>query len=140
MSPSRPRKASIRDTFPGGHRQQLSAPTSTQDGPERTDVPQAATSTTPVAASADTVATSARSVATPAATTATKHRLSKFTVLLTPTDVVMFDQLALDVRTRLGGRRVAKGDLVRALVALASDDATLRDQLINELGTDTSSQ
>jgi hypothetical protein len=57
---------------------------------------------------------------------------SKFTVLLDPDAAIGFDQLALDIR-RLLGRRVAKGDLVRALIALAAADLTLRDQLLNEL-------
>lgn len=135
MNPSRPRRPSIRDTFPSGQRQQSSASVATHS-PERTDPGPDMSAATP----ADTVATTAESVATSAdtATAASTRRLSKFTVLLTPADVVMFDQLALDVRTRLNGRRVAKGDLVRALVALASDDATLRDQLINELDSNAS--
>jgi hypothetical protein len=33
------------------------------------------------------------------------------------------------------GRRVSKGDLVRALIALAAGDLTLRNQLIDELRT-----
>jgi hypothetical protein len=45
-----------------------------------------------------------------------------------------FDHLALDIR-RLLGRRVSKGNLVRALIALAAADPTLRDQLIDELRT-----
>jgi hypothetical protein len=57
---------------------------------------------------------------------------SKFTVLLDPDAAIGFDQLALDIR-RLLGRRVTKGDLVRALIALAAADLTLRDQLLNEL-------
>lgn len=57
---------------------------------------------------------------------------SKFTVLLDPDAAVGFDQLALDIR-RLLGRRVSKGDLIRALIALAAADLTLRDQLLNEL-------
>jgi hypothetical protein len=57
---------------------------------------------------------------------------SKFTVLLDPGAAADFDQLALDIR-RLLGRRVSKGDLVRALIALAAADLTLRDQLRNEL-------
>ncbi|HEX6404697.1 MAG TPA: hypothetical protein VF003_16300 [Pseudonocardiaceae bacterium] len=59
---------------------------------------------------------------------------SKFTVLLDPDAAIIFDQLAVDIR-RLLGRRVAKGDLVRALIALAAADLTLRDQLLNELRT-----
>ena len=58
--------------------------------------------------------------------------LSKFTVLLDPDAAIGFDQLALDIR-RLLGRRVSKGDLIRALIALAAADLTLRDQLLNEL-------
>lgn len=57
---------------------------------------------------------------------------SKFTVLLDPDAAIGFDQLAVDIR-RLLGRRVTKGDLVRALIALAAADLTLRDQLLNEL-------
>jgi hypothetical protein len=57
---------------------------------------------------------------------------SKFTVLLEPDAAADFDGLALDIR-RLLGRRVSKGDLVRALIALAAADPTLRDQLIGEL-------
>ncbi len=59
---------------------------------------------------------------------------SKFTVLLEPDAAADFDQLALDIR-RLLGRRVSKGNLVRALIALAAADPTLRDQLIDELRT-----
>jgi hypothetical protein len=57
---------------------------------------------------------------------------SKFTVLLEPDAATDFDQLALDIR-RLIGRRVSKGDLVRALIALAAADPTLRDRLLDEL-------
>jgi hypothetical protein len=57
---------------------------------------------------------------------------SKFTVLLEADAAADFDQLALDIR-RLLGRRVSKGDLVRALIALAAADLTLRDQLLDEL-------
>lgn len=57
---------------------------------------------------------------------------SKFTVLLEPDAAADFDQLALDIR-RLLGRRVSKGNLVRALIALAAADPTLRDQLLHEL-------
>ncbi|HEV7452153.1 MAG TPA: hypothetical protein VGO16_12350 [Pseudonocardiaceae bacterium] len=59
---------------------------------------------------------------------------SKFTVLLEHDAAADFDQLALDIR-RLLGRRVSKGDLVRALIALAGADLTLRNQLIDELRT-----
>ena len=61
---------------------------------------------------------------------------SKFTVLLEPDAAADFDQLALDIR-RLLGRRVSKGNLVRALIALAAANLTLRDQLIEELRSRT---
>lgn len=57
---------------------------------------------------------------------------SKFTVLLGPDAAADFDQLALDIR-RLVGRRVSKGHLVRALIALVTADPTLRDRLLDEL-------
>lgn len=57
---------------------------------------------------------------------------SKFTVLLDPDAAADFDQLAVDIR-RLLGRRVSKGNLVRALIALAAADPTLRDRLLDEL-------
>jgi len=57
---------------------------------------------------------------------------SKFTVLLDSDAAIGFDQLALDIR-RLLGRRVSKGDLVRALIALAAADLTLRGLLLEEL-------
>lgn len=60
------------------------------------------------------------------------HPPSKFTVLLDPDTTIGFDQLALDIR-RLLGRRVSKGDLVRALIALAAADPALRTQLLDEL-------
>lgn len=59
---------------------------------------------------------------------------SKFTVLLEADAAADFDQLALGIR-RLLGRRVSKGNLVRALIALAAADLTLRDQLLDELRT-----
>jgi hypothetical protein len=72
------------------------------------------------------------SASTPAATQTPPP--SKFTVLLEPDAAADFDQLALDIR-RLLGRRVSKGNLVRALIALAAADPTFRDQLIDELRT-----
>ncbi|MCA1675637.1 MAG: hypothetical protein LC799_26815 [Actinobacteria bacterium] len=78
------------------------------------------------------VAAAADSTSTP--TLAEAHPPSKFTVLLDPDTTIGFDQLALDIR-RLLGRRVSKGDLVRALIALAAADPTLRAQLLDELRT-----
>ena len=57
---------------------------------------------------------------------------SKFTVLLENQAAADFDQLALDIR-RLLGRRVSKGELVRALIAQASQDRVLRDTLVDQL-------
>lgn len=57
---------------------------------------------------------------------------SKFTVLLDGDEATAFDGLALVLRKRLG-RVVKKSDLVRALIALASDDQTLTAQLEAEL-------
>jgi hypothetical protein len=57
---------------------------------------------------------------------------SKFTVLLDGDEATAFDSLALVLRKRLG-RVVKKSDLVRALIALASDDQTLTAQLEAEL-------
>jgi len=91
------------------------------------------------AASPATVATplaAGLATATPAAAARPANKGSKFTVVLTDEDAATFDQLALDVRRRLG-RRVVKGDLVRALVALAADDTMLRDQVIAELRAKT---
>jgi hypothetical protein len=80
-------------------------------------------------ASPTTTATS-NSASTPALVEAAPP--SKFTALLEPDAAADFDQLTLDIR-RLLGRRVSKGNLVRALIALAAADLTLRDQLIEEL-------
>jgi hypothetical protein len=62
----------------------------------------------------------------------TGRATAKFTVLLSLEDAAVFDELAVKVR-RLTGRRVTKGEIVRTLVALASDDATLRHDLAAEL-------
>jgi hypothetical protein len=79
-----------------------------------------------------TEATASNSASTPALAEAPPP--SKFTVLLDPDAAADFDQLALDIR-RLLGRRVSKGNLIRALIALAAADPTLRDQLLRELRT-----
>lgn len=47
---------------------------------------------------------------------ATAKQSSKFTVLLDPKDATLFDELALVLRRRMGGQRVGKGDIVRALL------------------------
>lgn len=89
-------------------------------------------STPPSSTASPTAAAASNSASTPASAEAPPP--SKFTVLLEPDAAADFDQLALDIR-RLLGRRVSKGNLVRALIALAAADLTLRDQLIDELRT-----
>lgn len=73
----------------------------------------------------------------PVPTPAAKRATAKFTVLLSPEDAATFDELSLTLR-RLLGHRVPKADIVRALVMLAADDATLREQLARELSGDGS--
>jgi hypothetical protein len=82
---------------------------------------------TPSPAEADSATVAALPPQTP-----TGGEGSKFTVVLSADDAAMFDQLALDIRRELG-RRVVKGDLVRTLVALAGYDATVREQLVDQL-------
>jgi hypothetical protein len=89
-------------------------------------------STPPSSTASHTGTAASNSASTPAPAQAAPP--SKFTVLLEPDAAADFDQLALDTR-RLLGRRVSKGDLVRALIALATADLTLRGQLIDELRT-----
>ena len=85
--------------------------------------PPSPTASPATAAASDSASTPAPAEAPPP---------SKFTVLLDHDAAADFDQLALDIR-RLIGRRVSKGDLVRALIALAAADPTLRDRLLDEL-------
>lgn len=99
-----------------------SQPTDPRDQLESTTAPADLTASAAAAAPSD-------GASTPTLTEAT---LSKFTVLLDPDAAAGFDQLALDVR-RLIGRRVSKGDLVRALIALAADDPALRHRVLVEL-------
>ena len=86
--------------------------------------------TQPSHTASPTAAADSNSASTPAPAEAPPP--SKFTVLLDPDAAADFDQLALNIR-RLLGRRVSKGNLVRALIALAAADSTLRDQLLDEL-------
>lgn len=72
-------------------------------------------------------ATPAEAVAAPVAGGA---RMSKYTALLDDATAVAFDELALIARRKLG-RRVDKSQLIRALILLAADDASLRDQVID---------
>jgi predicted transcriptional regulator len=58
--------------------------------------------------------------------------MSKYTALLDSETAEAFDELALRAR-RAKGRRVEKAEIVRALIMLAADDASLRDQIIGQL-------
>jgi hypothetical protein len=57
---------------------------------------------------------------------------SKYTLLLEPEEAVELDGVQLAVRRQLG-RRVDKSMIFRALVTIVADDATVRQQLIEEL-------
>jgi hypothetical protein len=62
----------------------------------------------------------------------TKERTSKFTANLDPKTAAAFDELALVARRKLE-RRVEKIEVLKALIMLAADDASLRDQEIAEV-------
>jgi hypothetical protein len=57
---------------------------------------------------------------------------SKYTALLDAETAAVFDELALIARRKLG-RKVDKSELVRALIMLAADDGSLREQVIGEI-------
>lgn len=61
---------------------------------------------------------------------------SKFTVLLTESDAILWDELAMALRRDLG-RRVDKSAFLRALVYLATEDADLRRQVGEQITRDT---
>jgi len=67
------------------------------------------------------------------------QRMSKYTALLDPATAEAFDELALRAR-RVKGRRVEKSEIIRALITLAADDASLRDQVIGQLSDDALSR
>ncbi|QJY51202.1 hypothetical protein [Pseudonocardia broussonetiae] len=71
-------------------------------------------------------------VTTPEPVRTAKQRTSKFTANLDPQLALAFDELAMAARRRLE-RRVDKLDVLKALIMLAADDASLRDQVINEI-------
>ena len=58
--------------------------------------------------------------------------LTKFTVTFDMDTADNFDRLSSQVR-RLLGRSAAKADIVRALVNIASEESTLREQVADEL-------
>jgi hypothetical protein len=88
---------------------------------------------TPVARPASVAADEADSFTEPvqAAPTA-KPATSKYTALLDVDTAAEFDGLALMARRKLG-RKVDKSEIVRSLIRLAADDASLRDQMISEV-------
>jgi hypothetical protein len=53
--------------------------------------------------------------------------------LLDASESVALDQLVLSARRQLDGRRVEKSTLLRTLVTLAADDATLLAQVVEEI-------
>lgn len=57
---------------------------------------------------------------------------SKYTAVLDDQTAAAFDELALRAR-RVLGRRVEKVEIMRVLIMLAADDASLRDQVIAEV-------
>lgn len=57
---------------------------------------------------------------------------SKFTILLDLTDGAAFDELHLKVKRAAGGP-IKKSDIVRALLAIATEDSTLRGQVVERL-------
>jgi hypothetical protein len=65
--------------------------------------------------------------------TRTPPLTSKYTANLDADTAAEFDGLALTARRKLG-RRVDKSDILKTLIHLAADDASLREQLITELG------
>lgn len=77
-------------------------------------------------------APASRPASRPAPAAPAGERPSKFTVLFEQAEAADFDGLQLAVRRQLA-QRVDKAAIVRALVALAADDLTLREQLVEEL-------
>lgn len=69
---------------------------------------------------------------TAAAPDETEPQHSKYTTLLDADTATAFDELALTARKALG-RKVDKSRIVRELIMLAADDASLREQLIDQI-------
>ncbi len=57
---------------------------------------------------------------------------TKYTANLDADTATEFDALALAARRKLG-RRVDKSEIMKALIRLAADDASLKDQVISEV-------
>jgi len=60
------------------------------------------------------------------------NNTTKYTANLDADTATEFDALALVARRKLG-RRVDKSEIMKALIRLAADDASLRDQVISEV-------
>lgn len=82
-----------------------------------------------------------RAMGTPSAPTEVKQEgrgeprvpyISKFTMQFGNDDAVTLDEVTLKCR-RLLGRPVKKSEVLRSLIAIAADDPTLRNQLVEEL-------
>jgi hypothetical protein len=58
--------------------------------------------------------------------------MSKYTALLDAETAAAFDELALTARRRTG-KKVDKSAILRVLILLTADDASLRDQVFDEL-------
>jgi hypothetical protein len=67
----------------------------------------------------------------PAPATKGKPPMTKYTALLTLDDADKFDELAKAARRRVG-RAIGKADLMRALILLAADDASVKEQVIDQ--------
>lgn len=96
----------------------------------------AATATAPARPPADPTPDAIEPTPAPAPSPARvteKARTTKYTALLDDATGVAFDELALMARRKLG-RRIDKSQLMRALILLAADDASLRDQVIDQVG------
>ena len=86
------------------------------------------TSKTPVEPSS----TPAPKKPSPVAATSIEKKTSKYTLLLSDDDALMWDQLAMTLRRDLG-RKIDKSAMVRALVYLAAEDEDLRRELTEVL-------
>src|SRR4051812_27031272 len=60
------------------------------------------------------------------------NNTTKYTANLDADTAAEFDALALAARRKLG-RRVDKSEIMKALIRLAADDASLKDQVISEV-------
>lgn len=68
----------------------------------------------------------------PSSVAPAEKKTSKYTLLLSDDDALMWDQLAMTLRRDLG-RKIDKSAMVRALVYLAAEDEDLRRELTDVL-------